>query len=102
LRRQIEENADAMKKLESATLKVGAAFTAASLAMGGFIKSAGDVMKAQAGIASLGVSEDGIASITKAANEFSNKWAGTTTAEFLSASADIKGGIGNLGDTAVG
>ena len=44
----------------------------------------------------------GIDAITKAAKKFSNQWSGTTQAEFIAASYDIKSGISSLSDTAVG
>lgn len=62
----------------------------------------GEVTDAQGEIGSLGIDSSGIDSITKAAREFSNQWAGTTQAEFIRASYDIKSGISSLGDEAVG
>lgn len=50
-------------------------------------------------LASLGVEQLGM--IENAARDFSNTWAGTTTAEFISASYDIKSGIASLTDEGV-
>lgn len=61
-----------------------------------------DIRKAQGEIASLGISDKGIKEITKQAMKFSNVWAGTTTAEFIRASYDIKSGIASLSDADVG
>ncbi|UTZ44630.1 hypothetical protein [Vibrio campbellii] len=62
----------------------------------------GEVGSAQGEIQSLGISPEGIEKITKAAKEFSNEWAGTTTPDFIKASYDIKSGISSLSDEAVG
>ena len=62
----------------------------------------GEVGSAQGEIQSLGISPEGIEKITKAAKEFSNEWAGTTTTDFIKASYDIKSGISSLSDEAVG
>ena len=61
-----------------------------------------DVAKAQGEIASLGIDDSGIESITKSATKFSNQWAGTTAPEFIKASYDIKSGIETLSNAAVG
>ncbi|MCF1458080.1 MAG: hypothetical protein LPH21_11170, partial [Shewanella sp.] len=62
----------------------------------------GEVSSAQGTIQSLGIGEDGIAAITAMAKQYSNEWAGTTQAEFIRASYDIKSGISSLSDEAVG
>jgi len=62
----------------------------------------GDVAAAQGEIKSLKIDDAGIEAITAKAKEFSNQWAGTTTADFVRASYDIKSGIASLGDAAVG
>lgn len=61
-----------------------------------------DIARAQGEIGSLGINEAGIKSITKSAMDFSNVWAGTTTADFIRASYDIKSGIASLSDADVG
>lgn len=62
----------------------------------------GEVATAQGQIGSLGIEADGIAAITAKAKEFSNQWSGTTQADFIKASYDIKSGIASLSDAAVG
>lgn len=59
------------------------------------------VEQAQGEISSLGINEAGIQKITKAGREFSNQFAGTTTADFIKASYDIKSGIASLSDEGV-
>jgi len=61
-----------------------------------------DVAKAQGEIASLGIDDSGIESITKSATKFSNQWAGTLAPDFIRASYDIKSGIETLSNAAVG
>ena len=61
-----------------------------------------DIAKAQGQIGSLGIDATGIKAITAEAKKFSNTWAGTSTAEFIQASYDIKSGIASLNDIDVG
>lgn len=61
-----------------------------------------DIARAKGEIASLGIDDAGIKSIAKSAMDFSSVWAGTTTADFIRASYDIKSGIATLSDTDVG
>ena len=61
-----------------------------------------DIERAKGEIKSLGIDDAGIKSIAKSAMDFSNAWAGTTTADFIRASYDIKSGIATLSDTDVG
>jgi TP901 family phage tail tape measure protein len=61
-----------------------------------------DISRAKGEIASLGIDDAGIKSISKSAMEFSNTWAGTTTADFIRASYDIKSGIASLSNADVG
>ena len=86
-------------KLGTASLAVGTAITAP-------LKSAyndyQELAKAQGEIASLGIDDSGIKSITKSAREFTNEYAGTTAPAFVQASYDIKSGISSLSNTAVG
>jgi len=74
-------------------------FKSASL---GAINAYGEIATAQGQIKSLGIQDTGIEEITKKAKEFSNTWSGTTTADFISASYDIKSAISTLSDGAVG
>jgi len=86
-------------KLGTASLAIGTAITAP-------LKSAyndyQELAKAQGEIASLGIDDSGIKSITKSAREFTNEYAGTTAPAFVQASYDIKSGISSLSNTAVG
>jgi len=56
--------------------------------------------KALGEMASLGVKD--LQSLSRAAEEFSNTWGGTSKAEFTAAAYDIKSGIASLTDAAVG
>lgn len=58
-----------------------------------------DTKSAIAELSSLGVEE--LALLESAANDFSNTWAGTTKADFISAAYDIKSGIASLSDEGV-
>lgn len=78
-----------------ATLGTGAA-------IGGFINLRSEILQAQGELKSLKIDDIGIEKITKEAKTFSSTFAGTTTAEFIKASYDIKSGISSLGDEAVG
>lgn len=82
-----------------ATLTGGATFLAP---LGKALGAYQDIARAKGEIASLGIDDAGIKSISKSAMEFSNTWAGTTTADFIRASYDIKSGIATLSDTDVG
>ena len=50
-------------------------------------------------LASLGVED--LAAVEKAAKSFSDQWAGTSKADFITASYDIKSGIASLSDEGV-
>ena len=86
-------------KLGTASLVLGTAITAP---LKGALDDYQNVAAAQGEIASLGIDDSGIKSITKSAREFSNEFAGTAAPEFIKASYDIKSGISSLSDTAVG
>lgn len=72
------------------------------MAIAGVINLRSEILQAQGELKSLKIDDIGIAKITKQAKEFSNTFAGTTQAEFIRASYDIKSGIASLGDEAVG
>ena len=93
-----KKNSNLMGSAAMDTAKVGAA----TYAISKLTESYGQVASAQGTIQSLGVGAEGIDAITKAAKKFSNQWSGTTQAEFIAASYDIKSGISSLSDTAVG
>jgi TP901 family phage tail tape measure protein len=73
-----------------ATLAIPAALAASTMAS----------QKALGEMRSLGIKD--LAALALAAEDFSNRWAGTTKAEFIAASYDIKSGIASLSDFAVG
>lgn len=81
----------------------GGAMTAAGVAItGGLMKVAGstfDTQDALAELKSLGVTD--LQAMEDAAKKFSDTWAGTTKADFISAAYDIKSGISSLSDEGV-
>lgn len=93
-----EKNSDLLGSAAMDTAKVAAA----GYALRQLTESYGQVASAQGTIQSLGIGADGIDAITKAAKDFSNQWSGTTQADFIAASYDIKSGISSLSDIAVG
>uniref|UniRef100_A0AB39C9S4 Tail tape measure protein n=1 Tax=Aliivibrio phage vB_Alvi_H905 TaxID=3234039 RepID=A0AB39C9S4_9VIRU len=93
-----KKNSALMGSAAMDTAKIGAA----TYAISKLTESYGQVASAQGTIQSLGVGAEGIDAITKAAKQFSNQWSGTTQAEFIAASYDIKSGISSLSDVAVG
>lgn len=64
-----------------------------------FVKSTFATSAAIGELESLGVKD--LKSLSNAAEDFSNTWEGTTKADFISASYDIKSGIASLSDVAV-
>lgn len=88
-----------MSAMETASYGFGTAVTSKIFDS---YKMYANVAKAQGEIASLGIGSQGIEAITKKAEDFAMKWAGTTAPEFIKASYDIKSGIASLSDTAVG
>ena len=99
LESKISSVSASITKLGTASLALGTAITAP---LKGALDDYQNVAAAQGEIASLGIDDSGIKSITKSAREFSNEFAGTTAPEFIKASYDIKSGISSLSDTAVG
>lgn len=59
-----------------------------------------ETQRALGEMASLGIRD--LASLERAGRQFSNEWSGTSTAQFISASYDIKSAISTLTDEAVG
>ncbi|MDF4652387.1 phage tail tape measure protein [Vibrio parahaemolyticus] len=90
------------QKIGTAAAVDTAKVAAAGLAIKGLVSTYGEVSSAQGEIQSLGIGAEGIDKITKAAREFSQQWSGTTQADFIRASYDIKSGIASLSDEAVG
>lgn len=61
-----------------------------------------ELQKAQGELATLGVSESGLAVITQQATDLSNQIAGVTVPDFIRASYDIRSGIESISETTVG
>ena len=85
-----------MQKAGAAMTGIGTAITSACL---GTVTATFDTQDALAEVASLGVEDLG--TLERAAKNFSDTWAGTTKADFISASYDIKSGIASLTDEGV-
>lgn len=75
---------------------LGVGITSAAL---GTVKSTFETKDALAELKSLGVKD--LKAVEDAAKSFSDTWAGTTKADFISASYDIKSGISSLSDEGV-
>lgn len=75
---------------------IGTAITGACL---GTLKSTFETQNALGELASLGVTD--LQAVEDAAKSFSDTWAGTTKADFITASYDIKSGISSLTDEGV-
>lgn len=88
------------KREKHQTNLVGA--TAAVGTVMGLVSTARDIQQAQGDISTLGVSEQGLKSITNAALNFSRQYAGTTAPDFIRASYDIRSGIEAISEQAVG
>lgn len=99
LDQRIGDTSKKMAKAGAISMGAGAAILAP---IKGLVSGYQDLKAAQGEIASLGIDDEGIKSITKSAREFTNEFAGTTAPEFIKASYDIKSGISSLSDTAVG
>lgn len=87
-------------KTKAATDAVGVG--AAVFGVKKLVDAQGEISSAQGEVQSLGLNDSEVAAITQRAKEFSNQWAGTTQAEFIKASYDIKSGISSLSAEAVG
>lgn len=83
--------------------KAGTIMAGAGTAIAGgclsIVSSTFDTQDALAELSSLGVQD--LDAVEKAAKNFSDTWAGTTKADFISASYDIKSGIASLTDEGV-
>lgn len=85
-----------MSKTGMVMKEVGSQMTQAALAP---VEATFETQKALGELASLGVQDLG--AVEQAAKSFSDTWAGTTKADFISAAYDIKSGIASLSDTGV-
>jgi TP901 family phage tail tape measure protein len=93
---RLNQSFGGMAKTGMVMAGVGAQITDATLAP---VKATFETRKAIGELASLGVQDLG--RIESAAKNFSDQWAGTTKAEFISAAYDIKSGISSLSDEGV-
>ena len=87
--------------LQRTGLKTMGAGVAAGMGIGKLVGSYEDVARAKGEIASLGIDKRGIAIVAREGRKYSNKYAGTTQADFIRASYDIKSGIASLTDSGV-
>lgn len=90
---------DAFGTMQKAGLAMTGMGTAIAGACMGTVTATFDTQDALAEVASLGVEDLG--TLERAAKNFSDTWAGTTKADFISASYDIKSGIASLTDEGV-
>lgn len=84
---------------KTGALVAGAGYGIASAALAP-VKATFETKKALGELASLGIKD--LKALENAATDFSNTWAGTTKADFITAAYDIKSGISSLSDEAVG
>jgi len=85
-----------LTKTGAAMAGIGAQITDAALAP---VEATFETRRAIGELASLGVKDLGL--VEDAARSFSDQWAGTTKADFISAAYDIKSGIASLSDEGV-
>lgn len=95
---------DRFKSSAQGLLKLGGALVGVGSALAGFalltVKSTNATSKALGEMAAIGFQD--IASLEKAATEFSNQFAGYTKPDFIAAAYDIKSAIYTLSDVAIG
>lgn len=85
-----------MQKAGAAMAGIGAAFTGLAMST---VTASFDTQNALGELASLGVKD--LKAVEDAAKSFSDTWAGTSKADFITASYDIKSGIASLTDEGV-
>ena len=88
-----------LNRIEKGAMMAGAgvALLAAPVAL---LSATTETQKALGELASLGVQD--LRSLEDAAESFTNQWAGTTKAQFITASYDVRSALANLSDEAVG
>lgn len=93
----------ALEETSKSLMKTGTAMIGTGAAMAGAIalpvRSTFETKRALGELASVGVKD--MQALDKAATDFSNHWAGTTKAQFITSAYDIKSGISSLSDTGV-
>ena len=92
----VEQTLGGMAKTGLVMQEMGAQITGAVLAP---VEATFETRRAIGELASLGVEDLG--TVEDAARSFSDQWAGTTKADFISAAYDIKSGIASLSDEGV-
>lgn len=97
--RKIQALADTSENVMAAGGTMMAAGTAMAAAVLLPTKATFETKRALGELASVGVTD--LHLLEKAAMDFSNKWSGTTTPQFITAAYDIKSGISSLADTGV-
>ncbi|MHB9037904.1 MAG: phage tail tape measure protein [Armatimonadota bacterium] len=85
--------------IEKGTMMVGAGLALLAIPAG-LVASTAATQGALGELASVGVKD--FRAMEDAAESFTNKWAGTQKAEFITAAYDVKSALANLSDTAVG
>ena len=93
---KMEQGLGSMTKTGIGMDVVGEQITEAALAP---VQATFETRRALGELSSLGVKD--LQTLENAATDFSNMWAGTTKAEFISAAYDIKSGIASLSDEGV-
>ena len=93
---KMEQGLGSMTNTGIGVAVVGDQITKAALAP---VQATFDTRRALGELSSLGVKD--LKTLEHAATDFSNTWAGTTKAEFISAAYDIKSGIASLSDEGV-
>lgn len=100
---ELEKRYQALEQASGRFAKTGTAVAMAGYAMTkglmGTVEATYQTKSALGEVASLGVKD--LKSLEKAATKFSNTFAGTTKADFISAAYDIKSGISSLSDSGV-
>ncbi len=91
-------SAEVSRAVRDSTILIGAGTQIANSALAP-VRAIYDTQDALAELSSLGV--EALGEVEAAAKSFSDTWAGTTKAEFISAAYDIKSGIASLNDVAV-
>ncbi|MEN6521105.1 MAG: phage tail tape measure protein [Armatimonadota bacterium] len=85
--------------IERGTMMIGAGLALLAVPAG-LVASTAATQKALGELASVGVKD--FHAMEDAAESFTNKWAGSSKAEFIGAAYDVKSALANLSDTAVG
>ena len=88
-----------LDRIQKGTMMIGAGLAALALPAA-LVASTAASQKALGELASLGVRD--LRAIENAAESFTNQWAGTSKAEFIGATYDVKSALSGLSDEAVG